>query len=91
MAPDIVFLRVNNTRFWLPLPLLILITLRRILNSGSGTGWTVYSPLSSFIYHPPSSVDLIIFPLHITGISSIIGATNFIITILNLHFANFCD
>ncbi|KYN19771.1 Cytochrome c oxidase subunit 1, partial [Trachymyrmex cornetzi] len=43
-------------------------------------------PLISNIFHRGPSIDLtIIFSLHITGISSIIGAINFISTILNIH------
>ena len=83
-APDIAFPRINNIRFWLLPPSILVILIRIILNSGSGTGWTVYPPLSSYSYHPSSSVDLTIFSLHIAGVSSIIGAINFIVTILNI-------
>ena len=78
------FPRINNIRFWLLPPSILIILIRIILNSGSGTGWTVYPPLSSYSFHPSSSVDLTIFSLHIAGISSIIGAINFIVTILNI-------
>ena len=83
-APDMAFPRINNIRFWLLPPSILIILIRIILNSGSGTGWTVYPPLSSYSFHPSSSVDLTIFSLHIAGISSIIGAINFIVTILNI-------
>jgi len=53
--------------------------------AGAGTGWTVYPPLSNFSFHPGGAVDLVIFSLHIAGISSIIGAINFITTILNIR------
>ena len=39
---------------------------------GAGTGWTLYPPLSNIIYHSGTSVDLVIFGLHIAGISSLI-------------------
>lgn len=40
-VPDIAFPWVNNIRFWLLPSSLKLIVLRRILNSGLRTGWTV--------------------------------------------------
>nr|ALO64818.1 cytochrome c oxidase subunit I [Andrena minutula] len=83
-APDMAFPRMNNMSFWLLPPSIFLLLMSTILNSGSGTGWTVYPPLSSYTYHPSSSVDLTIFSLHIAGISSIMGAINFIVTILNM-------
>nr|ALO64511.1 cytochrome c oxidase subunit I [Andrena cineraria] len=83
-APDMAFPRMNNMSFWLLPPSILMILMSMILNSGSGTGWTVYPPLSSYSFHPSSSVDLTIFSLHIAGISSIMGAINFIVTILNM-------
>nr|QCG69824.1 cytochrome c oxidase subunit I [Andrena hunanensis] len=83
-APDMAFPRMNNMSFWLLPPAILIILMSMILNSGSGTGWTVYPPLSSYTFHPSSSVDLTIFSLHIAGISSIMGAINFIVTILNM-------
>eukprot|EP00951_Prasinocladus_malaysianus_P048922 scaffold663802_cov801-Prasinocladus_malaysianus.AAC.1 len=49
------------------------------------TGWTVYPPLSSIASHSGASVDLAIFSLHVSGASSILGALNFITTILNMR------
>lgn len=84
-APDIAYPRINNIRFWLLPPSILLLTLGNFINRGAGTGWTVYPPLSSIIYHRGCSIDLTIFSLHIAGISSILGAINFISTILNIH------
>lgn len=87
-SPDIAYPRINNIRFWLLPPSLTLLLLRSFINSGVGTGWTIYPPLSSNIFHRGASVDLSIFSLHIAGISSILGAINFISTILNIHHKN---
>lgn len=87
-APDIAYPRINNIRFWLLPPSITLLIIRRFINSGAGTGWTIYPPLASNIYHRGASVDLTIFSLHIAGISSILGAINFISTILNIHQKN---
>nr|YP_011014798.1 cytochrome c oxidase subunit I [Eusudasina nantouensis]WQB38479.1 cytochrome c oxidase subunit I [Eusudasina nantouensis] len=84
-APDMAFPRMNNMSFWLlPMSLSLLIS-SSITGSGTGTGWTIYPPLSSFNAHHGPSVDLTIFSLHIAGVSSIMGAINFISTIMNMR------
>ena len=40
------------------------------------TGWTLYPPLSGIQSHSGASVDLAIFGLHLSGISSLLGAIN---------------
>nr|UAT98553.1 cytochrome c oxidase subunit I [Penthicodes atomaria] len=84
-APDMAFPRMNNMSFWLLPPSLILLISSSIVGSGSGTGWTVYPPLSAQIAHAGPSVDMTIFSLHIAGISSIMGAINFISTTINMR------
>ncbi len=49
-----------------------------LVDVSAGTGWTVYPPLSDITSHSGASVDLAIFSLHLSGISSILGAINFI-------------
>ena len=44
-----------------------------------------YPPLSGIQSHSGGSVDLVIFSLHLSGISSMLGAMNFITTILNMR------
>jgi len=84
-APDIAFPRINNIRFWLLAPSLVLLSLRSYIESGVGTGWTVYPPLSSSLAHSGRAVDSAIFSLHLAGGSSIIGAINFISTVINIR------
>ena len=84
-SPDISFPRLNNIRFWLLVPSFILLIISIFIDQGAGTGWTVYPPLSLNIGHEGVSVDLVIFSLHLSGISSILGSINFITTILNIR------
>nr|AVI16626.1 cytochrome c oxidase subunit 1 [Saccharomyces cerevisiae] len=84
-ATDTAFPRINNIAFWvLPMGLVCLVT-STLVESGSGTGWTIYPPLSSIQAHSGPSVDLAIFALHLTSISSLLGAINFIVTTLNMR------
>jgi cytochrome c oxidase subunit I len=84
-APDMAFPRLNNVSFWLLPPSLTLLVFSSLVEVGAGTGWTVYPPLSSIVSHSGPSVDLAIFSLHIAGISSLLGAINFISTIVNMR------
>lgn len=80
-APDMAFPRLNNISFWLLPPSLVLLVSSALVEVGAGTGWTVYPPLASIVAHSGGSVDLAIFSLHLSGISSLLGAMNFIVTI----------
>ena len=83
-APDIAFPRLNNISFWLLPPALSLLLFSSLIESGVGTGWTIYPPLST-LGHPGSAVDFGIFSLHLAGVSSILGSINFITTIANIR------
>ena len=84
-APDMAFPRMNNISFWLLAFALIMIVLSTITGGGAGTGWTLYPPLSSFLFHSDASVDFALFGLHLAGASSVLGAINFITTMFNMR------
>ena len=84
-GPDMAFPRLNNISFWLLIPSLMLFVFAGLIENGAGTGWTLYPPLSGLQSHSGPSVDLAIFALHLSGISSLLGAMNFITTILNMR------
>lgn len=69
-------------RFWLLPPALILLLSSFLLENGVGGGWTLYPPLSGRVGHKGLRVDLAIFSLHLAGVRSILGALNFITTII---------
>nr|YP_008474850.1 cytochrome c oxidase subunit 1 [Candida buenavistaensis]AGS44062.1 cytochrome c oxidase subunit 1 [Candida buenavistaensis] len=84
-AVDMAFARLNNISFWCLPPALVCIIASVLIETGAGTGWTVYPPLSSISAHSGPSVDLAIFTIHLTSISSLLGAINFIVTTLNMR------
>jgi cytochrome c oxidase subunit 1 len=84
-GPDMAFPRLNNISFWLLPPSLLLLVFSACIEGGAGTGWTIYPPLSGLQSHSGPSVDLAIFALHLSGISSLLGAVNFITTIANMR------
>jgi heme/copper-type cytochrome/quinol oxidase subunit 1/heme/copper-type cytochrome/quinol oxidase subunit 2 len=87
-SADMAYPRLNNVSLWLLVSSLHLLLLSSFLEVGAGTGWTVYPPLSGIESHSGPAVDIAIFSLHLSGISSIAGAINFIVTILNMRGRN---
>lgn len=84
-GPDMAFPRLNNISFWLLPPSLLLLVFSAIIEGGVGTGWTLYPPLSGLQSHSGPSVDLAIFALHLSGVSSLLGSINFITTVANMR------
>jgi cytochrome c oxidase subunit 1 len=83
-APDMALPRMNNWSFWiLPFAFAMLSSTMLMEGGGPNFGWTFYAPLST-TYAPPSTT-FFIFAVHMMGASSIMGAINIIVTILNLR------
>src|SRR5213596_350154 len=93
-APDMAFPRMNNVSFWLLVPSFLLLLGSTMVGAGqgvngagAGVGWTIYPPLSGALPsgHPGTSIDMVIFALHLAGASSIMSSINFITTIFNMR------
>lgn len=83
---DLILPRVNNIRYWLLIGPLIMVLTSGFVEGGSGTGWTLYPPLSMYTFHPTPAVDLVAFSLHVAGFGSIISSLNFIRTVVGGRF-----
>ncbi|HSC06502.1 MAG TPA: cytochrome c oxidase subunit I [Steroidobacteraceae bacterium] len=82
-APDMALPRMNNYSFWiLPFAFTLLIGSMFVPGGGPAGGWTLYPPLS---LQAGNSLPLTIFAIHLMGASSIMGAINIIVTIMNLR------
>ena len=82
-APDMAFPRMNNWSFWLLPPAGILLVGSLLAPGGAGgVGWTLYAPLT---VQQGMGMDMMIFAIHILGMSSIMGSINIITTILNMR------
>jgi cytochrome c oxidase subunit 1 len=80
---DMVFPRLNALSFWLFL-FGALIVLSGYLSAGgpADVGWTGYPPNSDRTYSTTTGTDLWLLGLALTGVASVLGAVNFIATIL---------
>ncbi|HET9214330.1 MAG TPA: cytochrome c oxidase subunit I [Gaiellaceae bacterium] len=85
-ARDMAFPRLNAASYWLFL-LGGLVILSSFLADGgaANSGWTAYTPLSTDEFSPGTGQDLWILGLHLTSLSSLAGAINFIVTIHNMR------
>jgi len=83
-ARDVAFPRLNALSFWLLLAGGI-VFYASLFSSPPEAGWTSYTPLSTGDYIPGSGQDAWIYLIHLTSLSSMIGATNLIVTIKNMR------
>ncbi len=83
-AKDMAFPRLNALSYWLFLAAGVMLYLGVFLGLPAG-GWTSYVPLTSEQYSPGAGQTLWILALQIVGLSSILGALNFIVTIFTLR------
>jgi len=83
-ARDMAFPRLNALSYWLLLAGGI-VFYASIFWTPPEAGWSSYVPLSSITYSPSGGQDAWIFLIHLTGLSSLLGAINFYATIANMR------
>jgi len=87
-APDMAFPRINMASFWIAVSAGVLMLAGFFVEGGhAGAGWTAYVPLSA---RPDLSgvslgQELWCLSLIILGLASILGATNYITTVINMR------
>jgi len=83
-ARDMAFPRLNALSYWLFLGG-GLVFYASVFFTPPSAGWTSYAPLSDNAFLPDNGIDAWIFLIHLTGISSLLGAINFTATIHNMR------
>jgi cytochrome c oxidase subunit I len=84
-ARDVAFPRLNALSFWIFLAGGLLLNASLLTGTPPDVGWFGYANLTSKHYAPGLGVDFWILSLQILGVSSVIAAINFIVTILNMR------
>jgi len=80
---DLALPRVNNWGFWiLPFAFGLLLSTLFMAGGAPASGWTMYPPL---VLQTGEAFPYLIFSIHLMGISSITGAINVVVTILNMR------
>jgi cytochrome c oxidase subunit 1 len=81
-ASEVVYPRINNMSVLIIPSSYTIIMLAMICEYGSGIGWTLYPPLStSLITLTSVGIDLILYSLLFSGISTSLTSINFIVTL----------
>ncbi|MBX4186798.1 MAG: cbb3-type cytochrome c oxidase subunit I [Candidatus Doudnabacteria bacterium] len=85
-ARDLAFPFMNSLGFWLYLAGAIFINLFFVFGGDfAATGWLSLPPLSGLAYSPGVGVDYWIWSLQISGLGTLIGGINFLVTILKMR------
>ncbi len=85
-APDVSFPRLNALAYWMYAFGGLMVVAGFVTPDGAADfGWFAYAPLNSSLYSPGVGADLWIFGLALSGTGTILGAVNFVTTILTLR------
>ena len=85
-APDVAFPRLNALAFWFYFFGSLVATAGFLTPQGAASfGWFAYAPLSSATYTPGVGANMWVFGLGLSGFGTIMGAVNFITTIITMR------
>ncbi|WP_236242506.1 cytochrome c oxidase subunit I [Streptomyces sp. CC228A] len=85
-APDVAFPRLNALTYWLFLFGGLIVMAGFAMPGGAASfGWFAYAPLNTTVYSPGLGGDLWTMGLVVAGLSTTLGAVNFIATIICLR------
>jgi len=84
-ARDMAFPRLNALSIWLFIGGGLLLYLSFLTGGAPNAGWFAYAPLTQNQYSPGAAMDYWVLGLGLTGIASIAGGLNFIVTVLNMR------
>ncbi|MDE0805426.1 MAG: cbb3-type cytochrome c oxidase subunit I, partial [Acidimicrobiales bacterium] len=84
-ARDVAFPRLNAFSFWCFLFGGLFFNSSWFLGGGADGGWFAYAPNTSVTFSPGVGMDFYALGLQITGIASLVGAINLIVTVINMR------
>jgi cytochrome c oxidase subunit 1 len=84
-ARDVAFPRLNAFGFWAFIFGGIFLNLSWFLGGAPDGGWFAYAPNTGPVFSPGHGMDFWTLGLQITGIASLTGAINLIVTVLNMR------
>ncbi|MEM9517239.1 MAG: cbb3-type cytochrome c oxidase subunit I, partial [Actinomycetota bacterium] len=84
-ARDVAFPRLNALSLWTFVFGGIFLNTSWFLGGAADGGWFMYAPNSAVPFSPSNGVDYWTLGLLITGIASLVGAVNLIVTVLNMR------
>jgi cytochrome c oxidase subunit I len=85
-ARDMAFPKLNMYSFWTFLLSQLLVLASFLTDLGTaGAGWTSYPPLSTNVGMPGLGQTLVVAAIFVTGVSSTMGAINYVTTVIRMR------
>ncbi len=84
-ARDVAFPRVNAFTFWIFLAGGLMLHSSYFFNAVPDVAWTGYANLSTRVYLPSMGGDVWAMTIQVLGLSTLVAAVNFTVTILNMR------
>jgi cytochrome c oxidase subunit 1 len=84
-ARDVAFPRLNAFSYWVFLFGGIFLNTSWFLGGGADGGWFAYAPNTGLTFSPSHGMDFYALGLQITGLASLVGSINLIVTVLNMR------
>lgn len=84
-ARDVAYPYLNSLSFWMYAASAVLVNISLIVGSFAQTGWLAYPPLSELQYSPGVGVDYYLWSLSISGVATLIGGINILVTIIKMR------
>ncbi len=84
-ARDVAFPRLNAFSYWVYLFGGLLLNASYLFGGAQDAGWFGYANLTEHPFNPGHGIDFWILGLQILGVSSMAGAFNFLVTIVNMR------
>jgi cytochrome c oxidase subunit 1/cytochrome c oxidase subunit I+III len=84
-ARDMAFPRLNALSYWIYLAAGIFLYAGFVVGRGPNDGWFNYVPYAARAYNPGINIDVYALGLVLLGISTTVGAANFVVTFLRLR------
>lgn len=83
---DLAFPFLNSLGFWLYVAGAVFINLFFVIGGDfAATGWLALPPLSELAFNPGTGVDYWIWSLQISGLGTMLGGINFLVTIIKMR------
>ncbi|MBI2170761.1 MAG: cytochrome c oxidase subunit I [Chloroflexi bacterium] len=84
-ARDVAFPRLNALSYWVFLFGGVLLNAGWVFGGAAGDGWFAYAPITTSTFSPGPGMNFYVLGLLTLGVSSVAGALNFVVTILNMR------
>ncbi|PIQ42480.1 MAG: cytochrome o ubiquinol oxidase subunit I [Gammaproteobacteria bacterium CG11_big_fil_rev_8_21_14_0_20_46_22] len=84
-ARDVAYPFLNSLSFWLYVVSAGLVMMSLFIGNFARTGWLAYPPLSELAYSPGVGVDYYLWALSISGVGTLLGAINILVTIVKMR------